>query len=103
METAVRILEKVLKWIIGVIVAIIVIGILFMVLKANRDNQIVTLVTDVAETLVGPFRDLFDLRSREAEVAVNWGIAAVVYLLIGRLALSLARRAVVVAKSDRRR
>lgn len=73
-----------------VVVLLIVAGILLVVLEANPDNGLVSLVTDVAETLVGPFERLFTLDERKTEVAVNWGIAAVVYLLVGRLLASLA-------------
>jgi uncharacterized membrane protein len=68
-----------------VVVLLIVAGILLIVLEANRDNGIVSFVTDVAETLVGPFEELFTLDDRKTQVAVNWGIAAVVYFVVGRV------------------
>jgi hypothetical protein len=73
-----------------VVVLLIVAGILLVVLEANPDNGIVSFVTDVAETLVGPFEKLFTLDDRKTEVAVNWGIAAVVYLVVGRVLASIA-------------
>jgi hypothetical protein len=73
-----------------VVVLLIVAGILLVVLEANPDNGIVSFVTDVAETLVGPFEKLFTLDDRKTEVAVNWGIAAVFYLVVGRVLASIA-------------
>ena len=69
----------------GLIALLIVIGIAFVVLKANRDNSIVSWVHDAAKFFVGPFDGMFKPKSHRAEVAINWGIAAVVYVFVGRL------------------
>ncbi len=69
----------------SVVVLLIVVGILLVVLEANPDNGLVSFITDVAETLVGPFERLFTLDERKTQVAVNWGIAAAVYLVVGRI------------------
>jgi len=83
---------RVIRTLAGVLAALVVIGILFRVLEASRDNSIVTLVDDVAKALVGPFVGLFSLDDRKATVAVNWGIAAVVYLMVGAVLASLVAR-----------
>lgn len=67
------------------IVAIIVAAILFKVLEANASNDIVSTITDWARWLVGPFKDLFSFDSAKTTVAVNWGLAALVYLIVGSL------------------
>ena len=67
-----------------VVALILVAGILLVVLKANRSNDIVQVVRDAAGFLAGPFDNLFSLDSERAETAVNWGIAAVVWYAIGR-------------------
>jgi hypothetical protein len=78
---------------IGSIVAgILVAGILLIVLDANPANDIVNWVTDAARWLAGPFHDLFKLDNPEVRVAVNWGIAAVVYMVIARLIARLLLR-----------
>ena len=61
-----------------VVALILVAGILLVVLKANRSNDVVEVVRDAARFLAGPFDNLFSLDSERAETAVNWGIAAVV-------------------------
>lgn len=83
------ILARVIRTLVGIVAALIVLGILFRVLEASRDNGIVTLVDDIAKFLVGPFDGLFELDSRKTTIAVNWGIAAAVYLVIGAVLASL--------------
>jgi hypothetical protein len=67
------------------IAAVLVVGIVLVALEANRSNEIVQVVRDAAAFLAGPFDGLFTLDSNKAEKAVNWGIAAVVWLALGRL------------------
>lgn len=86
------IVARVIRTVAGVLAALIVLGILFRVLEASRDNSIVTLVDDIAKALVGPFDGLFSLDNRKATIAVNWGIAAAVYLVVGSLLASLLAR-----------
>ncbi len=76
---------RVITIVVGILVAIIVLGILLVVLGANPDNGIVQAITDVAQALVGPFENLFTLKDKNAEVAVNWGIAALIYLVVGQV------------------
>jgi hypothetical protein len=69
----------------GIVAAIIVAGILLVVLNANPTNDIVSAIHDVARALAGPFDGMFTLNSADATIAVNWGIAAVAYLIVGAL------------------
>ena len=75
-----------------VIALILIAGILLVVLEANRSNDIVKIVHDAASFLAGPFDGLFNLTKHKVEVAVNWGIAAVVWYAIGRLLARLLLR-----------
>ena len=74
------------------IAAILVLGILLVVLKANPSNDIVQFVRDAASTLAGPLDGLFKLDSNKAEKAVNWGLAAVVWVALGKLIARLLIR-----------
>ena len=74
------------------IALVLILGIVLTVLEANRSNDIVEVVRDAAGVLAGPFDDLFKLDSNKAETAVNWGIAAVVWLALGRLVARLLLR-----------
>jgi hypothetical protein len=84
-----------------VIVGIIVAAILLRVLEANPSNSIVEGVTDLARTLVGPFKDLFTIDNAKVEIAVNWGLAALVWLIVGSLIARILRRAGVKSHPDR--
>jgi predicted cobalt transporter CbtA len=83
---------RVVRWIAGAIAAILVVGILLVVLDANEDNALVGAILDVARFFGRPFRDMFELDEREVEIAVNWGIAVLVYLLVGSLIAAAIRK-----------
>jgi hypothetical protein len=76
-------LARIVRLAAGVIAGIIVAGILLVVLKANPTNSVVSTVHDMARGLVGPFDGMFKLDDAKTAVAVNWGIAAFVYLFLG--------------------
>ena len=76
----------------GAAALVLVLAILLTLLEANRSNDLVQLVRDAAGILAGPFDGLFALDSNKAEKAVNWGIAAVVWLALGRLVARLLLR-----------
>jgi len=82
---ATRALARLVRLVAGIVAAIIVLGIVLIVLKANPTNGIVDAVHDAARWLVGPFDGMFKLDNARVAVAVNWGIAAVVYLIVGAL------------------
>jgi hypothetical protein len=78
---------------IGTVVALIlVVGILLVVLGANQSNELVKAVHSAARFLAGPFDGLFKLHSRRATIAVDWGIAAVVWYAVARLLARLVLR-----------
>jgi hypothetical protein len=83
---------RVVTLIATVVALILVAGILLIVLEANRSNEIVQVVHDAAKWLAGPFDGLFNLAKHKVEVAVNWGIAAVVWYAIGRFIARLLLR-----------
>jgi hypothetical protein len=77
----------------GIIALIIGIAITFRVFGGNPDNVIVSFFDDLARTLVGPFDGMFKPKDRRAEIAINWGIAVLAYVLVGRAVAGLLRRA----------
>jgi hypothetical protein len=95
-------LARIVQLAAGVVAAIIAAGILLVVLEANPSNDIVSAVHDAAKDLAGPFDGMFTLDSAKATIAVNWGIAAVVYLVVGALVARLIA-AIGVAGSGGRR
>jgi hypothetical protein len=88
-------LAMLVNLLVTAVVALIVAGILLVVLEANPTNDVVQWVTDAARWLTGPFDGMFDLDSARWTIALNWGIAAAVYLVVGRfIARLLARRGI---------
>jgi hypothetical protein len=93
-------IARVIKLITAVVVLLIGLGILFVALKASPSNTIVSHVHSWANWLVGPFRGMFQVHGARGTLALNWGIALIVYLLIG---WALARLVVTPALALRRR
>jgi hypothetical protein len=76
-------LARAVQLVVSIVVAIIVAGILLVVLKANPANSIVSEVHSWAQWFAGPFDGMFSFHSANDAIAVNWGIAAAVYLFVG--------------------
>lgn len=93
MRTALKILATIITLITAVVAVFLALGIILIVLGANKDNGIVMFVVDTARYLAGPFGDLFDLEALKQRIAINWGIATAVYAAIGLFIASLLRRA----------
>jgi hypothetical protein len=74
-------------WLVAVVCALfLAVGALFVALKMNQDNAVVAFVIDVAKKL--DFGELKQFTGKDAAVKsalTNWGIAAVIYLVIGKL------------------
>jgi len=85
-------LARVVTFVLSVVVLIILAGILLVVLKANPANSIVSEVHGWAHWLAGPFDGMFSFHNANTAIAVNWGIAAVVYLIVGGLIVRLLGR-----------
>jgi len=80
-------------WLIAVIcAAVLALGALFTALsQTNENNAIVSWVLDRGHDLVGPFDDVFKLETAKNTLLVNWGIAAIVYLAVGKIAERIIR------------
>lgn len=65
------------------VAAALVLHIVLVLLDANPANAIVIVVRGIADRLVGPFQGLFTPRDPKRQVAVDYGLAAVVYLAAG--------------------
>ena len=85
-------IARIVNLIARLVAAVLVIAILLVVLEANRANELVEAFLDAGRFLAGPFKDMFDLSRHKVEIAVNYGIAAVVYLLVAGLIARLLRR-----------
>ena len=78
-------LARFVQLVLSGVVLIIVAGILLALLKAHPGNSVVSEVHGWGRWLVGPFNGMFSFRHARVALAVNWGIAAVIYLFAGGL------------------
>jgi hypothetical protein len=86
-------IARLIRTVAWIVAAIIVAAILLRVLGANPHNTVVSDVHDAGAWLVGPFKSIFSVGSAKASMAVNWGIAAIVYLAVAHLLAGLIMRA----------
>jgi hypothetical protein len=84
-------LARIIGIVVSVIVAIIGLAIAFVVFDANAANTIVSHVKDWASALVGPSDSVFNPGDRKLAVGLNYGLAILVYVIVG----ALLRRALV--------
>jgi hypothetical protein len=85
-------LARIVRLITSIVVGLIVLAIALVVLEANRDNAIVDWFVGAGDWLSNPFHGIFSMDGRKANVAVNWGLAALVYALIGGFIARMLRR-----------
>src|SRR5436305_6917943 len=78
-------IARLIRMAAGVVAAVIVIGIILRVLSANPHNVVVSDIHDAGVWLVGPFSNVFSVKGAKLDMALNWGLAALVYLLVGHL------------------
>jgi hypothetical protein len=82
-------LARIVRIVTAVVVGFIVVGIVLHLLEANSGNTLVAFVYDVAGWLVTPFKGLFDLSDSKLQLALNWGLGAIVYAIVGSLIAKL--------------
>ena len=85
-------LARIVRSLAGIIALIIIVAIVLFVVGANQSNQIVSAIHDVGAWLAGPFKNLFSIHNAKLAMAVNWGLAALVYLIVGHFIASLLAR-----------
>ena len=83
---------RIVSLITSVIVGLIVIAIVLVLLDASRRNGIVDWLVGAGDWLSKPFHGIFSLNGHKATVAVNWGLAALVYAMVGGFIARLLRR-----------
>ena len=81
----------------AILAGILVLHIVFVLFKATPTNGIVKHVNSYAHDIAGPFRTMFAFTSKgkpnvKLTETVNYGIAALAYLVGGRVFASLLRK-----------
>ena len=85
-------LARLVRTLAGIIALIIVVAIVLFLVGANPSNQIVSAIHDAGAWLAGPFKNLFSIHNAKLAMAVDWGLAALVYMIVGHLIASLLVR-----------
>jgi hypothetical protein len=92
---AIATVARVIRAAAGIVALIIALGIIFVALKASPSNTIVSHIHDWGNWLTTPFHNMFHVRGARGTLALNWGIAILVYLavawLITRMLLAPSR------------
>ena len=83
---------RIVSLITSVVVGLIVLAIILVLLEASRSNAIVDWLVGAGDFLSKPFHGIFSLDGRKASVAVNCGLAALVYGFVGGFIARLLRR-----------
>ena len=76
----------------AVVAAIIVLAIVLHLLNANPSNQIVDAIHQAGSWLSSPFHGIFSPSDGDLRMALNWGIAALVYLVVARIIARVVAR-----------
>jgi hypothetical protein len=96
LRTGVRRASDIAAELVGIVATIICVllalHIAFVVFSANGDNTIVRAVNNWADRFAWRFHDIFVPKDERVGVLVNYGLAAFVYLIAGRVAAGLIRR-----------
>jgi hypothetical protein len=85
-------IARLVRLVTALVALVIVVAIVLRVLGANPGNVVVKDIHDIGKTLVGPFHNIFSLKDPKASIAANWGLAAVVWLIVGSVIASLIAR-----------
>lgn len=79
-------------WLVAVTAALILaVGSLLIALKADPDDAMVDWVLDAANRIDWFFWKVFEMKDRTKNHLANWGLAAVSYLIVGRIADRIIR------------
>jgi hypothetical protein len=85
-------MARIVSLITSVVVGLLLLAIVLVVLEANSDNTVVDALLDAGAWLAEPFDNVFSMDNRKERIAVNYGLAAVVYAIAGGLIARLLRR-----------
>lgn len=88
----VGVLAGLVRWVGLVFALVLVVHVLLTVGQANPDNGITVFFADAAEPLALAFRNLFTPENAELRVLVNYGLAALFWLIVSGVLARLIRR-----------
>lgn len=80
------------RWVGLIFAAILVLHVIFVIAGANPNNGIVSFVKDWAEPLTIGFKDLFTNNDPKLDVLINYGVAAIFWLVVSAILAKIIRR-----------
>lgn len=87
-----RAVANVIHVVTGLVATVFVLHILFVVLGANHANGFVSFIRMLAKTLVLGLGDVFTPDDAVVGVVLNYGLATLIYLVVGQLIIRALRR-----------
>ena len=81
-----------LRWLGNLVAVVLAAHVLLTVFSANQANPIVVFVRSCAQPLALAFRDLFVPADEKLRVLVDYGVAAVFWLIVTSIVVKLVRR-----------
>jgi Na+/alanine symporter len=91
-ERVTGLLAGVVRWLGLIFAAILVLHVVFVIGEANQDNGIVSFVRSWADGLSLGFKDLFMPADAKLRVLVNFGIAAIFWMVVSAILAKIIRR-----------
>lgn len=91
-ERGVGLLAGIVRWVGLAFALVLVLHVIFVIGEANAENGIVQWVADSAENLAVGFHDLFQPADPKLLVLVNYGIAAIFWLVVSSIVAKVIRR-----------
>lgn len=85
-------LARLVTAVAAIAAGIIVLAIVLHILRAKASNGIVSAIHDAGSWLSSWSHGIFSIHNGDVRMAVNWGIAAVAYLIVARLIARLLIR-----------
>lgn len=85
-------LAGLVRWAGLIVVIILVVRVLLTVGGANPANGIASFITTVSDPLAWGFKDLFTPGDAKLRVLVNYGVAAIFWLIVSSILAKLIRR-----------
>ncbi|SFW58260.1 hypothetical protein [Amycolatopsis australiensis] len=89
---AASLVASIVRWLGLIFAALLVLHVIFTVGSANPNNGIVSFVKSWADSLALGFSDLFTPSDEKLRVLVNYGIAAVFWLVVSGILAKIIRR-----------
>lgn len=83
---------NVIRSVVGVVVTIFALHVLFVVFDADQGNEFVSVIYTLAKTLVLGLGDVFTPDDALLGVVLNYGLAALIYVVVGQLVIKALRR-----------